>query len=100
MATTGTWSILAQVDGPRAGRRQADPDLARHLGEAARHEGGHLLVADLDEAAAVIVAVEGAHDPVAAVPRVPEHVGHAPVGEALQDLVGDRLAHHSLLGFA
>ena len=65
---------VEEVDGPGARGRQADADLARELRVAASHEGGHLFVARLDEAAATVVAVERAHDAVDAVARISEDV--------------------------
>ena len=45
---------VQQMDRARPGRRQADADFAGELGVRAGHEGGHLLVADLDEVEVVL----------------------------------------------
>ena len=49
MIELGVVEAVQQVDRARAGRRQADADLARELRMAAGHERRHLLVAHLDE---------------------------------------------------
>ena len=45
----GVVEAVEEVDGARARGRQADADLAGEFRVRAGHEGGHLLVADLDE---------------------------------------------------
>ena len=45
----GVVEAVEQVDRAGPGGRHADADLAGELGVRARHERGHLLVADLDE---------------------------------------------------
>jgi hypothetical protein len=60
-----------------------------------RHEGGHLLVPDLNELDAVARAVERAHDPVYPVAGVAVDPFHAPVGETLDEEVAD--VHTGLL---
>ena len=53
---------VQQVDGAGAGGGDAHADLAGELGVAAGHEGGHLLVARLDELGVAVGAVERAED--------------------------------------
>ncbi len=84
---------VQQVDGTRAGSRQADADLPGEFRVRARHERRHLLVADLDEIELVAGAVQRPEDAVDAVARVPVDPLDAPFTEALQQEVADRRAH-------
>ncbi len=78
---------VQEMDRARAGGRQADADLAGELRVRTRHEGGHLLVAHLDELHPLLGARERAHDPVDAVARVAVDAPDAPVGEPLDEEV-------------
>jgi hypothetical protein len=56
------WDLKARLLGTGPRSRHANSDLPGELGVATCHECVHLLVPGLDEAAAVVVPVEGAHE--------------------------------------
>ncbi len=58
------------------------------LGEAARHEGGRLLVTDTDIANPVLAFAQGLDDRIDAVADHAEHVGRAPRAQGLDENVG------------
>src|SRR5581483_7725078 len=80
-----------------AGGRHADADLARPLRVAAGHERGHLLVPHLDELGVAVRPVECSDESVDPVAGIAVDAVHAPLAEALEDEVGDHLAHRLLL---
>src|SRR5438105_1257382 len=84
---------VEEVNRPWARGRDAHAHLAGELRVAARHEGGHLLVADLDELRVPIRAVEGAQEGVDPVAGIAVHAVDSPLGEALQDVISDQLGH-------
>ena len=77
----------------RPGRREADAESPGELGVAARHEGGGLLVADLDEANRLAAFAQRLHDAVDAVARQAEDRIDAPVLQHLNQNVSSRLSH-------
>src|SRR5207253_9760544 len=88
---------VQEVDRAGAGGREADADVAGPLRVAARHEGCHLLVPHLDEVGVALRAVERADDGVDPVARVTVDPVDAPLGQALEQEVGDELGHLDLL---
>ena len=82
-----------QMHGSRAGRREADADLATELGVAAGHERGHLLVPDLDQLGIALGPIECAEERVDAVARVAVNATHAPSCEASDESVGYGVGH-------
>jgi hypothetical protein len=60
---------------------QAHADFAGELGVRARHEGGHLFMADLHEVDQVLMAVERPHDAVDSVAGVSEQPFDTPLGQ-------------------
>ncbi len=92
----GVVQPVEQVDRAGARRGQADADLAGELGVGRRHERGQLLVPGLDELHGVVRALgalQRAHDGVDAVPREAVDALDAPLVEAFDHEVRDRLAH-------
>ena len=89
----GVIQAVEQVDraGARGGRAHAD--LARELGVSDRLEGGHLLVAGLDERRLVPGPAPGGQQPVDPVPGVREHPLDAPLPQAGQQHVADSIGH-------
>ncbi len=85
-----------QVDCPRSRGRVAQPDLAGELGVRRRHEGGHLLVADLDVRHAGLRPLQRKIEAADAVARIAEHPLQAPLVEAVPDEVADGHAHEAL----
>jgi hypothetical protein len=85
------------MDGARARRGEADPDLAGVLGMSAGHESGHFLVPDLDEVHLVLRPVKRADQTVDAVAREAEHAPYTPLPEPLPEEVANRLGHNFLL---
>src|ERR671930_447062 len=83
------------MDRARSRRGQADADLARPLGVRAGHEGGLLLVPNLDELQLVLVALERADDCVDPVAGIAVDPLDAVVGESLQEEVGGQLSHRT-----
>jgi hypothetical protein len=76
---------------PRGG--YTDPEFPRELGMRRRHEGGHLLVSDLDEldlSFGTLQCPEHAIDPVA---RITIDSPHAPLIKALNEEVADGHGH-------
>ena len=53
------------------------------------HECAHLLVPRLDDLGITLGPIEGAEKPVDAIPGVAEDAVDAPLGEAVQDVIGD-----------
>ena len=90
---------VEEVDRARTGGRHADPERvgAGKLRVTARHEGGHLLVAGLDEVGVAVGPVERAEEGIDPVAGVAVDPVDAPLAQALQDVVGDELGHWSLL---
>jgi hypothetical protein len=86
---------VQEVDRSRAGGGDADADLAGELRVAAGHEGGHLLVAYLDELRVPVGAVERAQEAVDPVTGVAEHAVDAPGRETFQNIVGNHGRHRS-----
>src|SRR4051794_39219310 len=76
-----------------AGGRHANAGTAGKFRVSDGHERGHLFVSRLDEVDPAIVRIEGAHQAIDAVTGISEHVGDAPLGETLEDLIADILAH-------
>ncbi len=75
----GVIEPVEQVDRAGAGGGEAHAGFAGELGVGAGHEGGHLLVANLDELGAVLCAAEGAHDAVDAVAGITVDAFHSPL---------------------
>ncbi len=80
----GVIEAVEQVDRAGARRGHADPDLAGELGVAHRLEGGHLLVAGLDELRLGVGPAPRPEQPVDPVPGVAEDLIDAPFLESLQ----------------
>src|SRR5581483_6381003 len=74
---------IQEMDRARTGGGEADADFAGELGMRARHEGGELLVARLDELH-LFIAPERTHDAVDAIAGIAVDALHAPLGKALQ----------------
>src|SRR4029453_5020173 len=94
---------VEEVDRAWTRGRNADPERvgAGELRVAARHEGGHLLVAGLDEVGIAVSPVERAEEGVDPVAGVAVDAVDAPLAQALQEIVRDELRHlSSLLGVA
>ena len=85
----GVVEAVQEMDRSRPRRRQAHADLIRPLGVRAGHQGGRLLVADLDELDALLGALQGAHDPVDAIAGIAVDAVDAPLGEPLNEEIGD-----------
>src|SRR5439155_5034541 len=68
-------------------------DLTGELGVAARHEGGHLLVPDLDQLRIALGTVERAEERVDPVARVAVDAVDVPLAQTLEVVVGDELCH-------
>src|SRR5213075_2419491 len=77
----------------RAGGGDAHAHLTGELRLAARHEGRHLLVADLDQLRVAAGAVEGAEEGVDPVTGVAVDAVDAPLAEALEREIGNELGH-------
>ncbi len=86
-----------QVRSARSRGGEADAQLAGEFGVGARHEGGHLLVANLDELDLAVRPVERLDHPVDAVSGVAEDLAHAPGVQAFDDEISNGLAHVRLL---
>ena len=71
------------------------PDLAGELGVAHRLEGGHLLVAGLDELGSGVGFHPGAEDPVDPIARVGKDSVDAPGPQSLQQITRYGLTHRS-----
>ena len=89
----GVVEAVEQVDRARPRRGEADADLPGELRVAACHEGGHLLVAGLNELDSILCPRECADDAVDPVPRVAVDTANAPFVEAPDQEVGDELSH-------
>ncbi len=88
---------VEEVDRARPGGGEANASLTCELSVGAGHEGGHLLVADLDElgpVTPVLAAAEGTHDPVDPIAGITVNTFHSPLGcESVEQIVGDGLTH-------
>ena len=76
---------------PRGG--DADAELAGELGMRRGHEGGHLLVPDLDELDLAFGALQRAEHAVDAVAGIAVDPSHAPLMKTLDKEVADGLGH-------
>jgi hypothetical protein len=81
------------VDRARAGGGEADADLAGVLGVCARHEGGELFVAGLDEAGLVVILAQAGDDAVDAVAGIGVDAPDAPFCDAFCDEFSDGISH-------
>src|SRR3546814_8012679 len=70
-----------QVRRARSGCRETDAEFAGELGMGGGHEGGHLLVPDLDELYVAAPAMQGAEKPADGVAGIAEDPLHAPGGQ-------------------
>src|SRR4051812_21646217 len=77
------------MDRARSGSRHAYAHLTGELGMAAGHEGRHFLVAHLNEADPVIIAVERAHEAVDAIARISIDSSNTPGGEPFENVIAD-----------
>lgn len=93
----GVVQAVEEVHGARPRRGDATAHLAGELGVTAGHERRHLLVPGLDELRVPVRAVEGAEQSVDPVTRIAVHPLDAPLGQALEHVVGD-LGHGALPG--
>jgi hypothetical protein len=84
---------VEEVNGAGTGGGDADAGLARELGVCAGHEGGHLLVPDLDEGDGVLGTVQRAEEAVDAIAGIAIDTADTPRLEPLDDEVRGRLAH-------
>ena len=84
---------VEQMEAAGPGRREADAEPAGELRIAARHEGGRLFVAHLDEADRVLALAQRLHDAVDAVAGQAEDGIHAPVLQHVDQNVGGCLSH-------
>jgi hypothetical protein len=91
----GVIEAVQQVDRPRARRGETDAHLAGPLRVCARHERGHLLMADLDELQLVLLALEGADDGVDPVTGIAVDPPNAVLGESFQQEVSGQLSHRT-----
>jgi hypothetical protein len=91
----GVVEAVQQVHRARPLRRQDDAQTARVLRVPHRHEGGGLLMARLHERGSAARAAQRPQHAVDAVSRVAEDARHAPVPQALDDHVGNRLLAHT-----
>jgi hypothetical protein len=91
----GVVEAVEEVDRARAGRGDADADLAGELRVPAGHEGGHLLVPDLRELGIVVCPFERAEEAVDPVTGVAVDAVDSPLAQALENEVGDELGHGS-----
>jgi hypothetical protein len=91
----GVVEAVQQVEAARTRGGQADAELPRVLRVGARHEGGGLLVADLDEPDLLPPRAERLHDAVDAVAGQAENHFDAPVTEGLDQYVGRGVGHQA-----
>ncbi len=89
----GVVEPVEQVDRAGPGGGGADADAPGELGVAHGLEGGHLLVAALDEPRLVVGLAEGGDDAVDAVAGVAEYLFDAPFAESPEDVVADCRGH-------
>lgn len=82
-----------QVGGTRSGGGDAHPQLAGELGVRRGHEGGHLLVASLDELDLLPGAAQRAEYPVDAIPRIAIDAPYSPLVKALDNEITDCHGH-------
>src|SRR5207244_10707406 len=83
----------------RSGGRgvESDADRLRELGMTRRHECSHRLMAGLDELELLARAVERPQKTVDAVTGIAEDPPHAPLGQAVEDEVGDSRVHRGVI---
>ncbi len=93
MVEFGVVKAVQEVDGTRAGCRQANAEPARGLGVGGSHEGGRLLVVDEHEAHPVLLAPQPLHYPVYPVSRKPEDGIDTPVRQSLDEYFCSYLGH-------
>ena len=93
----GVVNAVEQMDSARSGGRDADAELARPFGVAARREGGDFLVPHLDEANFVLALAQRFEDSVDAVAGQSEDHLDAPVDQRLNEDVAGGLGHGFLL---
>jgi len=86
---------VQEVDPAGPGSGETDTEPARVLGPAARHEGGGLLVPDVDETDPRAVLPQRFHDPVDPVARQTEYRVDAPLHQSLDQAVAPGPAHFS-----
>ncbi len=82
-----------QVRGARAGRCDADSDVAAELRIGARHERRHFLMARLDELRAITGAVERLDHTVDAIAGIAEDVTDAPFVKTGNNEIADGARH-------
>ncbi len=86
-----------QMRSTRAGRRDADAQLAGELGVGTGHEGSHLFVPGLDEFDLAARAVQGAEHTVDPVAWVTKDAAYAPLVQPLDQKIAYSAAHCLLL---
>ena len=74
----GVIKPVQQMDAARTRGREATPDFAGPFGVGAGHEGGALLMADLDKADTILAGPQRFHDAIDTVARQAEDEIHAP----------------------
>ena len=79
----GVVEAVEEMDCAGAAGGEADADFAGEFGVGAGHEGGHFLVADLDEAWIIFGALESAHDSVDAIAGIAVDAVDAPAFESI-----------------
>ena len=95
MVQLGVVEAVEKMDGAGPRRGHAHTEVAGELGIAHRLEGGHLLVAGLDELRRGVGLDPRPEYPVDAVPGVGEDLVDAPCLESLQQITRYGLAHRS-----
>src|SRR5690606_30018119 len=88
---------IQQMDRARTRRGGTHADRAAELRVTHGLERRHLLVPRLHEPRIVVRLAEGGEDSVDAVPGVAEDLLDAPLAKSLQQVVGNRVSHESLL---
>jgi hypothetical protein len=86
---------VEKMDAAGAGCRDANTEPAGPLGVATSHEGGRLLVPDLNEADAILLLAQGLDDPVDPVTGDAEDHFDAPVEQGFDENVGGCGGHRS-----
>jgi hypothetical protein len=89
----GVAQTVEQVDRSGTGGRHTHPDPTRELGVTGGGEGGHLLVAGLDELRLIVGAAKRRHQAVDTVPGIGKNVLDSPLAQAFQYEVCDLLSH-------
>ncbi len=95
----GVVKSVQQMDRAGSGGRHADAEFAGKLGMCGRHEGSHLLMADLDIVEFVDSARQPADQAIDTVARIAEDAAHAPFVQAFPKKVAYRLSHKRALPF-